>query len=124
MKKIFTLLLLTAVLYIGYRAVSLPRDGENPSIDDIKTGADEIVNQVNDLYEEYGAAAAEQVDEVIGEKVEQADEALEQIVGQADEAIEDAAASAVEGAKQGFIQSLKESASHFFDSLSDENTDE
>lgn len=124
MKKILTLLLLMAILYVGYVTVIQPRGGEDFTADDIKAGADKIVNQVTDLYEEYGAAAADQVDEAIGEKVEQADEALEQIAGQADEAIEDAAASAVEGAKQGFIQSLKESADHFFDTLSDENTDE
>lgn len=124
MKKIFTLLFLAAILYVGYLAVTMPRDGESTAIENMQSGADEIVNQVTDMYEEYGSAAAKQVDQVIAEKVEQADETLEQITGQADEAIEEAAHSALEGAKQGFIRSLKESANEFWDKLTDEGSEE
>lgn len=124
MKKILTVLCLAVILYVGYLAITLSRDGEDPDIDGIKAEADEIVNQMADMYEEYGSAAAKQVDDAIGEKVEQADEALEQITEQADEAIEEAARSAMEEAKQGFIRSLKESVNDFFDKQADEDAAE
>ncbi len=118
MKKFLKALCLLAILCVGYLALTRPRDGSGPAIDNIKTGADKIVNQVTDMYEEYGSAAAKQVDDALGDKIEQADEALDQVTEQADEAIEEAVGSAVEGAKQGFIQSLKESVSEFFENLS------
>lgn len=124
MKKFLAVLCLAAILYVGFLAITLSRGESELAIDGIKAGADKIVDQVTDMYEEYGSAAAEQVEDTIGEKVEQADEALEQIAEQADEAIEDAARSAVEGAKQGFIRSLKESVNNFFDNLADEDAGE
>ncbi len=125
MKKILTVLFLAAILYVGYLAISLPRDSGDPSIDGIKAEADKIVDQVTDMYEEYGSEAVKQVDDAIGEKVKQADEALEQVAEEADEAIEQAVDSAVEGAKQGFVQSLQKSVSDFFDGLSaDDDTGE
>lgn len=125
MKKILTVLFLAAILYVGYLALMLPRDSVDPSIDGIKAEADKIVDQVTDMYEEYGSEAVKQVDDALGEKVKQADEALEQVAEEADEAIEQAVDSAVEGAKQGFVQSLQKSVSDFFDSLSaDDDTGE
>ena len=107
MKKILTVLFLAAILYVGYLALMLPRDSVDPSIDGIKAEADKIVDQVTDMYEEYGS------------------EAVEQVAEEADEAIEQAVDSAVEGAKQGFVQSLQKSVSDFFDSLSaDDDTGE
>jgi len=118
MKKLLKALCFFAILCVVYLALTQPRDGTDPAMDTIKAGADKIVNQVTDIYEEYGSAAAKQVDDALGEKVEQADEALGQVAEQADEAIADAVDSAVEGAKQGFLQSLKQSVSEFFENLS------
>ena len=72
MKKLLTVLCLFAILCVGCLALALPRDGSEPSIDGIKAGADKILDQVTDVYEEYGSAAAKQVDDALGDKVEQA----------------------------------------------------
>lgn len=128
MKKIFSILCLLAILCVAYLAFTQPKDSAKPTMKDIESGTDELVDQVKDMYEEYGSAAVaqadeklgdvvEQADEKLGDVVEQADEKLGDVVAQADEAIESAVESAVEGAKEGFFQSIKESISNFFSDL-------
>ncbi len=117
MKKIFSILCLLAILCVAYLAFIQPNDGEPPTIEDVSAGTGEFVDQVKDMYEEYGSAAAAQAEEKLGDVVEQADEKLGDVVAQADEAIENAMESAVEGAKEGFFESLKKSISDFFDNL-------
>lgn len=106
MKKLLGLLCFAAILAVAYLAVMQLRDGEAPTADAFEAEAEEIVDQVKGMYQEYGSAA-----------LEQADEKLENAVEQADEAIGEAVESAVEGAKQGFFQSLKESVTNFFNDL-------
>lgn len=106
MKKILKLLCLAAILCVVYLAVTQPRDGRTPAIESIESEAEEIVDQVKGVYEEYGSAAVEQAGETLGDVVEQADQAIEEAVD-----------SAVEGAKEGFLQSIKESVGGFFDGL-------
>lgn len=106
MKKFFRLLCLAAILCVGYLALTQPRDGQAPAIVNIGSEAEEIAGQVKGMYEEYGSAAVEQADEVLGDAVEQADQVIEEAVD-----------SAMEGAKEGFLQSIKESVSSFFDGL-------
>lgn len=106
MKKIFSVLCLLAILFVAYLTFTQPHDNEHPAVEDIESGAEELVGQVEDMYEEYGSAAVAQANEKLGDVVEQADEAIE-------EAVE----SAVEGAKEGFFQSIKESISNFFHDL-------
>lgn len=117
MKKFISVLCLLAILCVAYLAYTKPRGGENPDIEDIGSGADELVDQVKDIYEEYGSAVVEQADEKLGDVVEQADEKLGDVVAQADAAIGDAVESAVEGAKEGFLESIKESINDFFRNL-------
>ena len=95
MKKFLRLLCLAAILCVGYLALTQPRDGQAPAIENIGSEAEELAGQVKGMYEEYGSAAVEQADQVIEEAVD----------------------SAVEGAKEGFLQSIKESVSSFFDGL-------
>lgn len=106
MKKFLRLLCLAAILCVACLALTQPRDGKTPAIENIGAEAEELAGQVKGMYEEYGSAA-----------VEQADEALEDAVEQADQVIEEAVDSAVEGAKDGFFESIKESVSGFFDGL-------
>ncbi len=117
MKKIFSILCLLAILCVAYLAFTQPKDSAKPTMEDIESGTDELVDQVKDMYEEYGSAAVAQADEKLGDVVEQADEKLGDVVAQADEAIESAVESAVEGAKEGFFESIKESISNFFSDL-------
>lgn len=117
MKKFIRALCLLAILCVAYFALTQPQSSEKPAIEDIESGADELVDQVKDMYEEYGSAAVAQADEKLGDVVDQADEKLGDVVAQADDAIESAVESAVEGAKEGFFQSLKESINNFFSDL-------
>lgn len=124
MKKFMSVLCLLAVLCVAYLAFTRSQGSETPVIDDIGSGTDELVDQVKNMYEEYGSAAVAQADEKLSEVVEQADEKLDGVMEQADEAIGEAVESAVEGAKEGFFESLKKSISDFFHDLSsggDEN---
>lgn len=106
MKKFVSVLCLLAILCVAYLVFTQSYDGEKSSMNDLETGAEELVDQVKDMYEEYGSAA-----------VAQADEKLSEVVEQADEAIEEAVESAVEGAKEGFFESIRESVSNFFRDL-------
>ncbi len=106
MKKFLRLLCLAAILGVAYLAVTQPRDGKTPAIENIGSEAGEIADQVKGVYEEYGSAAVEQADEALGDAVEQADQVIEEAVD-----------SAVEGAKEGFLQSIKDSVNGFFDGL-------
>ena len=106
MKKFMGLLCLLAILCVAYLAFTHPLDSGQPAIADVGAGAEELADQVKDMYEEYGSAA-----------VAQADEKLDDVMQQADAAIEEAVDSAVEGAKEGFFQSIKESINNFFDNL-------
>lgn len=106
MKKFFRLLCLAAILCVAYLALTQPRDGRAPAMENIGSEAEEIVGQVKGMYEEYGSAAVEQADEALGDVVEQADQVIEEAVD-----------SAVEGAKDGFFESIKESVGSFFDGL-------
>ena len=106
MKKFLRLLCLVVILCVVYLAVTQPRDGKAPAIEDIGAEAEEIAGQVKGMYEEYGSAAVEQADEALGDVVEKADQVIEEAVD-----------NAVEGAKEGFFGSIKESVSGFFDSL-------
>ncbi len=117
MKKFMSMLCLLAILCVAYLVFTQPRDGGRPGIEDIESGADELVDQVKGMYEEYGSAAVAQADEKLEDVVEQADEKLGDVVAQADKAIDDAVESAVEGAKEGFFQSIKESINDFFESM-------
>lgn len=117
MKKFVSVLCLLAILCVAYLAFAQLQNGEKPAIEDIDSEANELVDQVKDMYEEYGSAAVAQADEKLGDVVEQADEKLGDVVAQADEAIEEAVESAVEGAKEGFFQSIKESIGNFFRDL-------
>lgn len=117
MKKFFGVLCLLAILCVAYLAVVQLRSGEKPDINDIESGAEELVDQVKDMYKEYGSAAVAQADEKLDGVVEQADEKLGDVVEQADAAIEEAVESAVEGAKEGFFESIKEIISNFFENL-------
>ena len=117
MKKFFSVLCLLAILCVTYLAVTRFHSGENPDINDIESGAEVLMDQVKDMYEEYGSAAVAQADEKLGSVVEQADEKLGDVVEQADIAIEEAVESAVEGAKEGFFESIKESISNFLQDL-------
>lgn len=117
MKKLLNLLCLLAILCVAYLAVTRFPSGQNPDIDDIESGAEALMDQVQDMYEEYGSAAVAQADEKLGSVVEQADEKLGDVVEQADVAIEEAVESAVEGAKEGFFESIKKSISNFFQNL-------
>ena len=107
MKKFIRALCLLAILCVAYFALTQPQSSEKPAIEDIESEADDLVDQVKDMYEEYGSAAVAQADEKLGDVVEQADEAI-------GEAVE----SAVEGAKEVFLESIKESISSFFQDLS------
>ena len=107
MRKFMSALCLLAILCVAGLVFTQLYDGENPAMEHIGAGTDELVDQVKDMYEEYGAAAVAQADEKLGDVVEQADEAI-------GEAVE----SAVEGAKEGFLESIKESISSFFQDLS------
>ncbi|MCI9347487.1 MAG: hypothetical protein HFI56_14805 [Lachnospiraceae bacterium] len=118
MRKFMSALCLLAILCVAGLVFTQLYDGENPAMEDIGAGTDELVDQVKDMYEEYGAAAVAQADEKLGDVVEQADEKLGEVVEQADEAIGEAVESAVEGAKEGFLESIKESISSFFQDLS------
>ena len=106
MKKFLCLLCIVAVLAVAYLAFTQSRGGEAPTVDAIASGTEEIADQVRGMYQEYGSAALEQVDERLGDAVEQADEAI-------GEAVE----SAVEGAKEGFLQSIKKSIADFWEKL-------
>ena len=106
MKKFIRALCLLAILCVAYFALTQPQSSEKPAIEDIESEADDLVDQVKDMYEEYGSAAVAQADEKLGD-----------VVDQADDAIESAVESAVEGAKEGFFQSLKESINNFFRDL-------
>ncbi len=106
MKKFLKLLCLAAIFCVAYLAVTQPRDGKAPVLENIGTEAEGIAGQVKGMYEEYGSAAVEQADEALGDVVEQADQAIEEAVD-----------SAVEGAKEGFLESIRESVSSFFDGL-------
>lgn len=106
MKKFLRLLCLAAILCVVYLAVTQPRDGKTPALEDIGAEAEEIAGQVKGMYEEYGSAAVEQADEALGDVVEKADQVIEEAVD-----------NAVEGAKDGFFDSIKESVSGFFDGL-------
>ena len=117
MKKFFSVLCLLAILCVAYLAVTQLRSGEKPDINSIEAGAEDLVEQVKDMYDEYGSAAVAQADEKLGSVVEQADEKLDEVVEQADAAIENAVENAVEGAKEGFFESIKESINNFFQDL-------
>ncbi len=117
MKKFMSVLCLLAILCVAALTLTQLYDGEKPAAEDIETGAEELVGQVKDMYEEYGSAAVAQADEKLNDVVAQADEKLGDVVEQADEAIGDAVESAVEGAKEGFWESIKESISNFFRDL-------
>lgn len=106
MKKFLGLLCFAAILATAYLAATQFRNGEAPAADVIESEAGEIVDQVKEMYQEYGSAA-----------LEQADERLENAVEQADEAIGEAVESAVEGARQGFFESIKESVTNFFNDM-------
>lgn len=117
MKKFMGLLCLLAILCVAYLAFTHPLDSGQPAIADVGAGAEELADQVKDMYEEYGSAAVAQADEKLDDVMQQADEKLGDVVEQADAAIEEAVDSAVEGAKEGFFQSIKESINNFFDNL-------
>lgn len=117
MKKFMSVLCLMAILCVAGLVLVQLHDGEKPAIEDIESGAAEIMDQVKDMYDEYGSAAVAQADEKLSDVVEQADEKLGGVVEQADEAIGEAVESAVEGAKEGFLDSIKESINHFFENL-------
>lgn len=135
MRKFISVLCLLAILCVAYLAFTQPQGSKKPAMKDIESGADELVDQMKGMYEEYGSAAVAQADETLGDAVEKADEKLGDVVEkadeklgdvvtQADEAIEEAVESAVEGAKEGFFESMKESIGDFFQSLTsrgDEN---
>lgn len=123
MKKFMSVLCLLAILSVAYLAFTQLQEGDKPAIEDVGAGAEELVDQVKDMYEEYGSAAVAQADEKLGEVVEQADEKLGDVVEQADEAIEEAVASAVDGAKEGFFQSIKKSISDFFKDLTSQENE-
>ena len=74
MKKFLRLLCLAAILCVGYLALTQPRDGQAPAIENIGSEAEELAGQVKGMYEEYGSAAVEQADEAIGDAVESAKE--------------------------------------------------
>ncbi|MDE6602172.1 MAG: hypothetical protein K2K90_08410 [Lachnospiraceae bacterium] len=117
MKKFMSVLCLFAILCVAGLVLTQLRDGEKPAMENIGPGAEELVDQVKDMYEEYGSAAVAQADEKLSDVVERADEKLGDVVEQADEAIGEAVESAVEGAKEGFLESIKESINHFFQDL-------
>lgn len=117
MKKFMKVLCLLAILCVAGLVLTQMRDGEKPAIEDIGSGAEELVDQVKDMYDEYGSAAVAKADEKLGDVVEQADEKIGDVVEQADEAIGEAVESAVEGAKEGFLESIKESIGSFFENL-------
>ncbi|MDE5939926.1 MAG: hypothetical protein K2H37_12700 [Lachnospiraceae bacterium] len=117
MKKFMSMLCLLAILCVAALTLVQLHDGEKPAIEDVGAGAEELVDQVKDMYEEYGSAAVAQADEKLSDVVEQADEKLGDVVEQADEAIGEAVESAVEGAKEGFLDSIKESINDFFENL-------
>ena len=98
----------------GVFALTQPQSSEKPAIEDIESEADDLVDQVKDMYAEYGSAAVAQADEKLGDVVDQADEKLGEVVAQADDAIESAVESAVEGAKEGFFRVLRKALIIFF----------
>ncbi len=81
MRKFMSALCLLAILCVAGLVFTQLYDGENPAMEDIGAGTDELVDQVKDMYEEYGAAAVAQADEKLGDVVEQADEAIGEAVG-------------------------------------------
>lgn len=87
MKIIMRMLCLLAILCAAGLVFTQMRDGEKPAIEDIESGAEEFVDQMKDMYEEYGSAAVAQADEKLNDVVGQADEKLGEVVEQADEAI-------------------------------------
>lgn len=123
MKKFLSILCLLAILCVAYLTFAQSLGEGSPDIEDASAGAEELVDQVKNMYEEYGSAAVAQADEKLGGIVEQADEKLGNVVEQADEAIEEAVESAVEGAKEGFFESIKESIGNFFKNLTSQENE-
>ncbi len=113
MKKFMSVLCLLAILCVAALTLTQLYNGEKTAAEDIETGAEELVGQMKNMYEEYGSAAVAQADEKLNDVVAQADEKLGDVVEQADEAIGDA----VESAKEGFWESIKESIRNFFRDL-------